>query len=398
MPKPKLKKEEDREILLYDYVVVLRAQSAAIFRPTFPFRLLEHPTAFGTADIIFYTHYEDLGLGIPVPRYLLVDVKGKAPSINDAMNSFKELATNLIPSVAFSVNAYIETPNIYLAFDITPNKEKRDYFQTQFLDHHDKLERSRYANSEATAKFHSVLFKTKDTERLRRAVGLYHQALDNWEFGKEILAIEYIFIAAETITPILRNRLFDEHGTDADGLTKLLKIEKKELDSEIRKKYIFQEDTACYKKARLASDSFEHGYKHFDIIRGLARDACDSAARYVRASIIDLVTEEQEVKGLLNENDFIKPFMKGKVRKELRGFLIGSGEKLAREGDKYPYMAWKSKITSAKVDDSGVFTFSHDETFTACLGDGIKFKGKSMQMWGSPTEYKKKSIENGDED
>lgn len=398
MPKSKPNKEELDELPLFDYVVVLRALSAAIFKPTSPFRVVDHITSFGKADIIFYTHYEDLGLGVSVPRYLLIDVRGKAPSLNDAMKNFKAGAMNLVTSVAFSVNAYIDSPNIYLAFDITPGKEEREFFQTQFPDRSGELERSRYANSEATAKFHTALFKAKNAERLRRAVGQYHLALGHWEFGKEILAIEHLFIAAEIITPVIRTRLFEEYETDADGLAEQLGVEKNKLDSEIRRKYIFQDDTECYKKAKLASDSFEHGFEPFDIVRGLARDACDSTARYLRASIIDLLTDDQTTKDLLNENDFIKPFMKGKVRKELRGHLIGSGDNLARDGDNYPYMDWASRFNSGKVDEAGVFTYNCDETFTACFAKGLEFKLQSMRMWGPPTEYKKKPIENADDD
>ncbi|MDH5231122.1 MAG: hypothetical protein OEY38_13740, partial [Gammaproteobacteria bacterium] len=219
------------------YVVVLRSQSAAIFESGFPVLIRNYPTPFGRVDITFYTKYENRGLSVEVPRHLLIEVLGEAPSLDAAIHSFKAAASDLVPSVSFSVNAYIEMPGVWLAFDASDGVEERDFFQVQYFDSYGQLESARVANSDVIAQFHSCLFKAHDTERLGRAVGQYHMALNNWEYGKEIISIEHLFIAAEVITPIIRNRLCEQNGTDSDGLSEIFNIEKKKLDAEIRRKF-----------------------------------------------------------------------------------------------------------------------------------------------------------------
>ncbi|MDH5232759.1 MAG: hypothetical protein OEY38_22105, partial [Gammaproteobacteria bacterium] len=90
---------------------------------------------------------------------------------------------------------------------------------------------------------------------------------------------------------------------------------------------------------------------------------------------------------------FNVPLMRGKVQKQLRGHLLGKGPKLAKDGEIYPYMEWNTEIKEATIDKVGIYTYTSNENLTACLGEGIELRPKSLEMWGPPTKYKKEPID-----
>jgi len=214
---------------VFDYVVVLKAESGVLFHPDKGIRVNEYPTKIGKVQVIFHTKFEDLGLGVDVPRYLKIEVYGKAPSLEEAIKNFHIAAMELVPIVAFVANSYIDNARVYLAYDNTPEKEKREFFQCYYPQPQDLIRKARYADIRSFKLFFSCLNDTTDIGRIRGAMGQYQMALNNWERGNEILAIEFLFIGAEILTPIVKRRLCEEKDFDSDALAKYLKIEKNNL-------------------------------------------------------------------------------------------------------------------------------------------------------------------------
>jgi hypothetical protein len=78
-------------------------------------------------------------------------------------------------------------------------------------------------------------------------------------------------MAVEALTKVQRNELMRAHGAQSNqSLAVKLKVRKEELDATVRKQYLPAGDADCYKKAKDASDGFEHGYMGFDVIRSNA--------------------------------------------------------------------------------------------------------------------------------
>ncbi len=58
------------------------------------------------------------------------------------------------------------------------------------------------------------------------------------------------------------------------------------LDSEIRRREIFQGDAAAYRNLKAASDGFEHGYSDFAAVRKAVEQAGDAPMSYLREAIL----------------------------------------------------------------------------------------------------------------
>jgi hypothetical protein len=75
------------------YVVVLRARSAIRVRDDEAFVI---PCSFQdrshTINLVFRTLWVDEGYEATVPRGLIVEATGPAPSLSDAMNTFRSVA------------------------------------------------------------------------------------------------------------------------------------------------------------------------------------------------------------------------------------------------------------------------------------------------------------------
>lgn len=70
-----------------------------------------------------------------------------------------------------------------------------------------------------------------------------------------------------------------------------------------------------------------------------------------------------------------------RITRYLRGDLIGESEKLAEEGNAYPYFELKTTLKPAqgKTDDTAI-TF--EENAKAHIGKDIVFRAKSFEAWG----------------
>ena len=354
------------------------------------FKVVNYPTPFGRIDITFSTKYKNVWPGDPVPCYLMIDARGKAPSLENAMDAFSAAVSDLVPIVSLSANAYVDTPIVYLAYDNTAGHFEREFFQRYFKDELGHLERARRSDAQTTAALHEALFRNPASERLRRAVGQYHMGLLNWNPGHEALAIEHLFIGMEILTPVVRKRLCEQHTVNEDGLVALLRIEsKKELDPKIRERFLFKGDIECYKNAKQASDSFEHGYSPFHEVRATAREVCDRTARYLRTAIFELVGLEKNTLQVLNSPPYDKPLMRGRHDRQFKALLVGEDIELAANGEIYPFMDWKSEIESVSLSECGEYEFKFTENMTARLARGVQFKPGSFCVWGPPQEFKK---------
>jgi hypothetical protein len=102
-------------------------------------------------------------------------------------------------------------------------------------------------------------------ERLMRSMAQYQLALDNWTMASSILAVAHLWMAVEALTKVRARAELKSRGlaNEAD-LAKSLGVDIKQLDSTIRRQFIFDDDGDCYSKTLAASDGFEHGFAPHD--------------------------------------------------------------------------------------------------------------------------------------
>ena len=363
-----------------EFVVVARGPSAAVFEQGQSFGVDGFPSAPGPVDITCTTRYVSKGTDITVPGHLWIDVRGYAPSLDEALLPFANAGLIVIPVLALSANAAVHDSDIEIGFDNTAGVTERDFFQSYVAPETDELHLYRRINVDVTKALSEALYGHRDAERLLRGAEQYRMALASWRFGRESPALAHLWMAVEALTKAKVRAECEKRGVAKEAdLASELDIELKELDSTIRRDFLLKGDTEVYTKAKEASDGFEHGFLSFEKIRELSRDVRHRMADYVRTVILELCNLDSSVYATLTSHPFDKPIGYWPADKYVRGKLVGPGDELAAPGNAYPFMKWNTSIKSIEPRENAVMNVEMTETLTADIAKGIQFRPQSFE-------------------
>ena len=366
-----------------DFVIVLGADADARFLPEDePMRLLDVPTSVGRVDLTYLTRFAEEGYESPVPREMWIDARGSSDlPLSEVVSAYGNAAAGFLPAIAVANNVYIGDIYPKIGYDATATATTRAYFQSFLREERGTVPRpGRWVETSATASFIAVLERHAQGDRLRRAIAQYALALGHWRYGHEILAVAHLFIASEALTPIALATELERTWLDREGLAKRWSIEPRALDAEVRRRLIFQGDSAIYTSAKKASDGFEHGFLDFDRVRQLSRDVRDSAATYVRTAIFKYSSLEQPLRATLESSPRDIP-MRSHLTRYFWGDFLGEAADLAQRDLEYPHFEWTSRLKAFKRTGR-VVTFTPEETPVGRFSDAVQFRPARLEVWG----------------
>jgi hypothetical protein len=371
------------------YVTVFRAPSALII-PVGTSLKIRVPRPLGSAIVKFRTRHVDKGTVKGLPGDLWVDVRGPAETVEEAVSTYGGISGELISIISFAANASIGELDPHLVFDNTPGSKIHNFLQSMIPDESPILHVGRKLNTEATLALIDAIEVHSEKERIGRAISQYSLALRYWRWGLETLAIAHLYIGIETLTKaVIRCR--QACGINDKEFACQLGIKLSDLgpcesltaaiETTVRKSIIFQGDEQCYKEAKAASDGFEHGFMPFDQIRNKARLVRNKTATCLREAILDMLVIKKEHRDILLSSPYDTPLGHWPVVKYMRGKLLGESDKLAAEGQKYPFMLWHSRIESMDSTESHDYHITMTEKLTVCLGSDVKFQLERFEAW-----------------
>jgi hypothetical protein len=363
-------------------VVVMRGPSAVLFRQEKNLMVTDFQSVIGPVNIVYSTRWLRKANDIVLPGHIWIEVSGNAPSLEEALVPFANAGLSMLPILSLCANAAIGEPEIEIGFDNSKGVSERDYFQCYVSPEKNEIYIGRHIDIESTVSFLGSISRHPDSERLRRAANQYRLALDHWRLGRETMSLAHLWMALEALTKAkIRQECSLRNISDQNELAKNFGIDLRNLDSYVRRDILLKGDAECYRKAKKASDGFEHGFLGYDKIVMLSRDIRSLMAAYIRTAIFEMCELEKEVYRILTKDPFDKPIGYWPVVKYLRGKLTGEGEQLARNGNAYPFMKWKPIIKSTSIDEGGKFNITMTDSFTAELAEGIKFQPSSYEAW-----------------
>jgi hypothetical protein len=364
-----------------EFVVVMRGPSAAIFKPEEQMFVQDKPSDIGSVDIVYTTRHLHRKPEVTMPGHLWIDIRGHARTLDEALVPFANAGLSMLPVLALSANATIGEPEIELGFDNTAGIRERDYFQSYVPPEGDIAYVARSIDVSATIALLGAVDTHPDSERLLRGANQYRIALQTWRLGRETLSIAHLWMAVEALTKAkVRAECEARKITEEDLATELGVESRRELDVVVRRDLLLKGDDEVYRKAKGASDGFEHGYKNYGEISKSAQEVRHRMAGYVRTAILEMCELDQSVFDRLTSDPYDKPLGHWPIVKYLRGKLLGTGEDLAAPGNEYPFMKWNPNIKSAQWE-GGKLDIEVEENLTAELGLGIRFQGGSIEAW-----------------
>lgn len=361
------------------FTVVMRGPSSVIFRQNERLMVENFPTENGPVKIGYCSRWIKRE-GIDIPGHIWIEINGSGEKLEKSLAILANAGLAILPYLSLSANAAIGEPDVEIGFDSTPNISKRDYFQNYVSPETGIVYLSRPLHIKSTIALINTVSSHPESKRLHRAANQYRLALDSWQLGRASLSLAHLWMALEALTKSrIRAECRKRNISGEPELAKELGVKLEQLDSIIRKDLILKGDRECYRKAKKASDGFEHGFLGFEEIRELSQDVRVVMAKLIRNAILELCELKEEDLKILTSNPFNKPMGHWPIVKYMRGQLLGKGE-LAAKGNSYPFIRWKSEIKKYEIKDH-IINIEPSDTFTAEIGKGISFQPKSVEYW-----------------
>jgi len=372
-----------------EYMVVYRARSAARFFPDEGFEMtVSSPhLSLGPVRLRSFTRWvgeEPLSL----PRELIVEARGPAASLDDAVTRFSAFARPVATMAAFVANVRVGPLDVHLAYDCSPDQSERLFMEAFVPDEQGGLTSGRRIRPHLMAPACTAsIGLTVDSARVDRALRQYELALREWYLGGQWLALSHLWIASENLTKAVVRKLCTEQELTEEGLAHTYDVATDdpakqrwsvELDARVRSSVIFDGDVKTYKTAKAASDGLEHGFLEFNKITANALQCTDKTFRYVRQTILSLLALPDDLAAELLD---ISPRDVQSDRKVIRGRLLGDAEDLAEKNELYPLLEWNSAIKSV-VHDGERFVHNAGERITVRTHPDVRFQMDSLELIG----------------
>lgn len=282
--------------------VVLRARSAVRFREGHELVLLADPASEVPVTRTVISNDDDPPRDDGLHRRgIRIVVTGRGDAFETAANVFAGIGAGFAHVLAVAANASIEEPELALVYQHAPAGGNGSYVQR--VRANTPISPAVVVtpiDAELAMRVLTALDKHPEQDRLRRAMEHYTEALRHLHPFQRIRWAEALFIAAENLGPVILRRLIRDAGLEGveDAKSQLavtmgyaLNPDKPsehlyKLDSEIRRREIFQGDAAAYRNLKAASDGFEHGYSDFAAVRKAVEQAGDAPMSYLREAIL----------------------------------------------------------------------------------------------------------------
>jgi hypothetical protein len=225
--------------------------------------------------------------GRAYPVTLFGEIRGEAPSLDEAQQRLSSALGNALPIVALAANAAIDDPLPIgaLGLDVSEPREFMWYATPRAEDWFPVGART--IDPEATLALMTAVGTNPNVVHLLRAIESYRRALSNWVPERRLMAGEFLFIAAETLS-----RFLVEARSSGRGITprNLARLEGLADQDTLRSRYlhdeIFAGDGAALDAMQNASNGFEHGYMKTPDVLGLIDSALERSMTAVRRALI----------------------------------------------------------------------------------------------------------------
>ncbi len=372
------------------YVVVLRALSSARFLPEEGWELnLDAVPGLGLGAIRVraFTRWVASGES-SMPRELVVEVRGRAVSLDEAISKFEVIARPVATMIGFVANVRVGPLEVHLAYECAAGSRERPFLEVFVPDERGAVTEGRIVRQDLLGPACTAFLELPmDSARVGRALRQYELALRQWHLGGEWLALSHLYMAVEALTEAVLRTAIADRGVTEEELARSLGIVTDDPDrrrwrqilrEQVREQMIFGADSDTYKTAKSASDGLEHGFLELDEIAAHALKCTDKTFRHVRRTIIELLDLPAAVAGDLMT---IKPKDVQSRRKVIRGRLVGTAEDPAAEGELYPHLEWSSNIGSVTREGS-TFQFRDNDKFTVRTHPGVSFQFDRMLVYG----------------
>lgn len=346
-------------------------------------------TMSGVASVELSSRFEDFGLGDPIPIALRLDVHlAGSTTLDHAVADAEAVAAFVVPPLALAANAGTTDPRLSIVFDDDGDEdEHRMRFVGTAREVDPVTTGSRLLPPDAALAVLSALEAHAEWLRLHRAMVHYGEALMNWQPGRELRAVESLFVAVENLTPAVLRMHMRSTGVDKatlraewaslmpDNRCSSCGVEyhsEGALQSAARRALLFPGNDELLTEARKISDALEHGFDSFPRMHAAAKNCRDDLARVVRSRLLELLDLTPTVLSALTGAPFASPQRRDQAVPGMAATLVGPASSLAPPGEGSPIVGVGVTRTRASLHPDGTVELQEDHKWDFKFGDGVR--------------------------
>ncbi|MDX6554815.1 MAG: hypothetical protein QOD86_1010, partial [Miltoncostaeaceae bacterium] len=260
------------------------------------------------ATAILQSEYTGGEAGRAYPVTLHGEIRGSAESLDDAQHRLAAMLGNSLSVLALASNAAIADPLALAAYGLdlsTP--QPFIWYQTPAAADWFPPGERRF-EPEPMERFMAAVGSHPQYALLHRAIEAYRRALSHWTPEGRLLAGEFLYIAAETLSRCI----LETEAADAQVTPKRLAKLRRAQTSEVYRLRVLHErvfggDDAAREAMEEASNGFEHGYMAADDVRTRIVGVLDRAMGLVRRALIAAASPDAETERILLADAFAEP-------------------------------------------------------------------------------------------
>jgi hypothetical protein len=213
---------------------------------------------------------------------------------------------------------------------------------------------------------------------MTRALAQYEIALSHAVPGHEIMALAHLWIVAEILTPIFREREIARAG-GKDALLQEWDIPINQLDASVRERCVLEGNHDLYSEARQASDGFEHGYLEISKIRALSSTRLNELWKCIRRAILralditdPLGDHDEDVQG--------QPLPCVRTGRRVTAELVATEAELASGPLEYPMLSLSSEIKAVRHHPGGRYDIDYKDEYSFHIAPGAVFSNLRVEI------------------
>jgi hypothetical protein len=340
---------------------------------------------------------QEIESGKVMPQELIFEVRCPGTDLDDARMRAETLSASATPLISFAVNAFVDVPQAYVAYEASEGRSSRRFWQANIDRGAVGLAPAALLRAEL---LHALLDRARrsaESRRLGRAISHYHAALRNWTRAALPQALFHLYPALEALAPAAERaerRRLGLGDVRAHAIYREVDVTqenwKEVLLGWVRRDVICKGDKATYDTARKASNGLEHGSLDLPLIRTDAERVTPKLFEYVRGGILDLLDLDVDMRDRLAGMSpiDITPFRHG-----VAGVLTGNvadPTRLGADGEAYPRLDAHATIDDHTDLLGGGRTVTRHTTHVLQAAPGTLFTLLDQRMdigLNSPAEF-----------
>ncbi len=263
------------------------------------------------AKALFQSEYR----GGPDARYpitILAEARGFGESPEEEQERLGNAIASVLTLIALAGNAAVATPIAVAAYG-TELSEPRPFIGYRTPQASEWFPPGvRKLHVDATLALLEAASRQPSNGPLRRAINGYSDALNHWTPETRLLAGEFLYISAETLS---RHRYeewkYDSvNKADLSALARLKGQKKKRAESKRRNGFLkeaFHGDEDALTALEKASNGFEHGYMAIGDVMGLLEPVLERCFGHVRRALINALGVDEFMTTKLLGGEYAEP-------------------------------------------------------------------------------------------